>query len=348
MADLNYGAALLCYRACGHFEPRVGRVSNPPNEHSPEQKAHWEGLTVFHEAWWLDAVAPGRWFLLTAQENGRVAGFLPVWNYRRWGIPWRALPPFTHVLGPAIDVGEGSATTKTHRRHQIASQLLEQVPQRHFFRQVVDVSAGDLLGFQAHGFSVSPHYTILIDCAGLEDVWAGFRQNTRRFIRKAQSQFSVEKSDDAAAFVAFYVRNLRGQKVSYWTDMARFPELYKACRHQDAGQIYVAKSEGGAWVAAVFVAWDHAKMYYILTTRDKSVPDYGVVSLIIWRLIQEAHRRALVLDLDGIISEPILKFLTGFGGVIVPRMVVQRLPKLLQTARSVQALLRHGHPPTFI
>jgi hypothetical protein len=130
--------------------------------------------------------------------------------------------------------------------------------------------------------------------------------------------------------------------------MARFPELYEACRHQDAGQIYVAKSEGGAWVAAVFVAWDHAKMYYILTTRDKSVPDYGVVSLIIWRLIQEAHRRALVLDLDGIISEPILKFLTGFGGVIVPRMVVQRLPKLLQTARSVQALLRHGHPPTFI
>ncbi len=92
----------------------------------------------------------------------------------------------------------------------------------------------------------------------------------------------------------------------------------------------------------------HGRMYYILATRNKEVADYGVVSLIIWRPVTEAHNRGLTLDLDGVISEPVLKFLMGFGSTVVPRLTVKRCPRRFEILMALRNLARRSDRPTFV
>ena len=311
-------------------------------------RSGWEGINLFHEPWWLDAAAQGEWAMLRAYQKDREVGVLPVWKHKRRSFIWWTSPPLTHVLGPAIDLGDGNANSRLQQRLTVTTDLLKQIPKHCCFRQMVDPSIPDVLAFQAHGFTTSPLYTIFIGCSDLDKVWSGFRQSTRRFIRKAETEFDVETWSDPKAFIDFYISNLQGQRLSWRTNLSRFEAIYNACRLRDQGDIFVARDKHSRPAAAVFVAWGYGRMYYILTTRNKEIRDYGVVSLIIWRLMAEASKRGLVLDLDGIISEPLLKFLTGFGGAIVPRVIVQRYPFHFQALTSLRELARRKHEHTFV
>lgn len=297
-------------------------------------------MTLFHEPWWLDAVTGGQWALLIACHKDHEVGILPVWKHHRRGFWWWTTPPLTHVLGPVIDLGDGNSSSRRQQRLTVTENLLAQIPQSCCFRQLIDPSVPDVLAFQARGFVTAPHYTILIDCSDLDKVWAGFRQSTRRFIRKAQGEFEVETWDDPRGFVDFFAKNMQGAPISWRSNLDHFEPLYAACRQRDQGNIYVARDRQGRMAAAVFATWGHGKLYYHMTTRNKEIADYGVVSLIIWKLMAEANARGLTFDLDGIISESILKFATGFGGEVVPRIIVERYPKHYNAMMSVLALMR--------
>jgi Acetyltransferase (GNAT) domain len=328
----------------GEAEPSIGG-GNPMAQ---ADRSGWEGMTPFHEPWWLDAVAPGEWTMLFARQKDREVGILPVWKHARRGLTWLTSPPLTHVLGPAIDLGEGNANSRLQQRLSVTADLLKQIPERCCFRQAIDSSVPDVLAFQAQGFTTTPHYTILVDCSDLDKVWSGFRQSTRRFIRKAQSEFDVETWSEPKAFVDFYVKNLQGERLSWRGDLNRFESLYEVCLAKDQGGVFVARDKQKRPAAAVFAAWGHGRMYYLLTTRNKEITDYGVVSLIVWRLMAEANARGLILDLDGIMSEPILKFLTGFGGSIVHRMIVERYPWHYNILISLRNAMRGKRAPTFM
>jgi hypothetical protein len=319
--------------------PRKPQIPPAPEPTRPAHKDGWEGMTLFHEPWWLDAATGGQWTTLNAYHKDRVVGILPVWKHHRWGFWWWTSPPLTHVLGPVIDLGEGNSSSRRQQRLAVSEKLLAQIPQGCCFRQTLDPSAPDVLAFQVQGFVTAPHYTILIDCADLDKVWAGFRQSTRRFIRKAQGEFEVETWNDPKGFVDFYIRNRQGEPIGWRTSLDCFEQLYAACREKDQGGIYVARDSQGRVAAAVFAAWGRGKLYYLMTTRNHEITDFGVVSLIIWKLAAEANARGLTLDLDGIISDSILKFLTGFGGAVVPRMIVERYPRHFNALKSIRTMM---------
>ena len=305
-------------------------------------------MTLFHEPWWLDAATRGEWITLTAYHRDRKVGILPVWKHSRRGFSWWTSPPLTHVLGPVIDLGDGNSSSQRQQRLSVTESLLAQIPERCCFRQMLDPSVPDVLAFQAQGFVTAPHYTLLINCSDLDKVWSGFRQSTRKFIRKAQGEFEVETWDNPQGFIDFYTRNMRGEPISWRTSLECFESIYAACRAKDQGNIYAARDKQGRLAAAVFAAWGHGKLYYLMTTRSKEVTDYGVVSLILWKLAAEANARGLTLDLDGIISGSILKFLTGFGGTVVPRMIVERHPWHYKALTSIRDLMRRRRGQTLV
>jgi hypothetical protein len=103
-----------------------------PLESSGDRSA-WEGETIFHSDWWLNAVAPGQWRRLTVSRGGRLAGMLPLWESSKFGIKRWVMPPFTHVFGPALDTGCGTANARMHRRFSITRDLLEQIPRAALF-----------------------------------------------------------------------------------------------------------------------------------------------------------------------------------------------------------------------
>ena len=317
-------------------------TSSPAN--SADGRSAWEGETIFHSDWWLDAVAPGQWRRLTVTRGGKIVGVLPLWESSKFIKRW-VMPPFTHVFGPAVDAGDGSANARMHRRFSITAELLAQIPRAALFRYALDPSVPDVLAFQAAGYRAYPHYTILVDCNHLEDVWSSMRQKTRRFIRRAEEKYSTSTYNDINHFIEFYRCNLNGEKLLGSFDL--LPALYKACVVRDAGKLLAAHGPSGELAAAVFFVWGFGRMYYLLTTRAKISHDFGVVSLLIWRGMQEAHARSLALDLDGITSQSSYHFLSGFGGVAQQRTVVYRQTPWLEIAISTRRWLQGSNAGIF-
>jgi hypothetical protein len=86
-------------------------------------------------------------------------------------------------------------------------------------------------------------------------------------------------------------------------------------------------------------------MYYLLTTRSQDAHS-GSISLLIWHALQIAIQRKLVLDLDGIASPSIYRFLASFGGALDQRIEVEKMTTRYALAQSLRRGLRRPRPAT--
>src|SRR5260221_7695693 len=108
-----------------------------------------EGMTIFHEPWWLAAVSGGAAERVEiADKDGRVVGFLPYVVKSIYGVKVSNMAPFTHVLGPVVELGGGSPITRMHNRFKMTSELLEKLPSLAIFRQALDCTVPDALALQ--------------------------------------------------------------------------------------------------------------------------------------------------------------------------------------------------------
>ena len=79
--------------------------------------------TIFHEDWWLDIVAPGRWSEVTA-ENG----------YLRYVVSTRMmfrsirLPALTRTLGPVLQIDGKKNETRQRAQFTTVCALLDALP----------------------------------------------------------------------------------------------------------------------------------------------------------------------------------------------------------------------------
>ena len=83
---------------------------------------------LFHEPWWLSAATDGTIQETTVTRNGRIVGRLPFILTRRFGFTEISMPAFTHVAGPAVNVGEGKQQTQLIKRLSIVRELIDQMP----------------------------------------------------------------------------------------------------------------------------------------------------------------------------------------------------------------------------
>jgi hypothetical protein len=298
------------------------------------------GISPFHEPWWLAAATGGEYREATVNSGAQIIGRMPYLVGRKKGFTISEMPPFTHLLGPVVELGEGKPQTLLLRRLSIIREMLDQLPRFAWFRQTIGVSLVDGLAFQDRGFRVSPQYTFQIDChQNLEDIWAGMHFKTRQHIRRAREKFSVATLDDPQPFVDFYLDNLRRAGQRSYIDFATFPALFDAARERQSAEILSASWSGGQPAAMVVLVWGHGQMYYLLSTRARDEGDNGSINLLVWEAITRAHTRRLLFDLDGVTTSGTARFLSGYGGRFAMRLIVQRTSELYGTLRSVKRCL---------
>jgi hypothetical protein len=66
------------------------------------------------------------------------------------------MPPFTHLLGPMVDAGLGTAQTQLLKRMSIVRDLIDQLPKFDSFKQKLSTSTVDGPAFQDRGFEIMP------------------------------------------------------------------------------------------------------------------------------------------------------------------------------------------------
>jgi len=276
-------------------------------------------------------VTGGSYEEVTVQYGGKIVGRFPFVVGRRGPFRISILPPFTHLLGPAVDVGPGKPQSQLVRRLSIVRDLIDQLPSVAFFKQVYDPSdAGELaiadgLAFQDRGYTVRPQYNFQIDPGNdLDNIWHELHTTVRQHIRRAEKKTSVVALDDPEQFAFFYSQNIAKSNKSNRTDFSHFPALFSECQSRHNGEILCARDPSGVPMAMAFLVWGHGVMYYLLSTRAPDIADSGSVSLLLWTAIKRAHQLNLRFDFDGIYSSGTARFLSGFGGRIGTRLIVTR------------------------
>jgi hypothetical protein len=298
---------------------------------------------LFHEDWWLLAATGGRYHEVTVGSGSSIVGRLPFVIRKRMGFTELRMPPFTHVLGPAVESGPGKYQTRISHRMSIIRRLIDQLPKFDYFKQALDSSISDGLAFQDRGFRVSVNYTFEIDCSrNLEEIWSAMHFKVRQHIRRAKEKFSVVSVTDPNEFLHFYMTNLQKLRRTTLIEFATFPDAFLQSQTRDSGEILCARWPDGKPAAMVYLVWGHGTMYYLLSTRAHDRGDNGSVNLLIWSALKRAHQRGLLFDLDGVSTTGTARFLSGFGGQLKTRLIVERSALLYGAIQHARRRLVSG------
>jgi hypothetical protein len=275
--------------------------------------------TIFHENWWLDVVAPGRWGEVKAEN-----GYLRYAYSSRMMFRAIKMPPLTRTLGPVLQIEGKKSETRQRALFTSVCALLDALPDADYTRFRLDPSHTDVLPFQARGFQASVQYTLQTDCRQPEDtIWADMRDRKRNAIRRSQdSGVSIVAIDDAEIFKNFYAANLEDEKSYFGLDL--IPAIHAAARSRNCAKILAAVDRRGDIHAQTFFIWDDHCCYYFLSSRNTAIAHAGAVSALVWAGMQHAHSLGLTFDFDGVTSQPRYQFLVEFGGKVVPRFIVSK------------------------
>jgi Acetyltransferase (GNAT) domain len=300
--------------------------------------------TIFHEPWWLDLVTRGKIEMVESCEHGKVVGRMYFLRENRYGISSSNMPAFTHFLGPMIDPGAGSRQTRYLKELSVTADLIEKLPRFWSVRQKMHRRVTDVVEFQAAGFATSVQFTYEIWPGDEKIIWSAMRDKTRNAIRNGQKSYDISEDLDPDAFIDFFRSNVHSLGMTENVDLEIAQHLIRRCLEKNCGKFFLAKDHQGVNKAAIFIVWDRASCYYLLSTRAVD-STYGATAAALWAAIKFAAASGRIFDFDGVASEGAVKFYVGFGSTVSPRYIVSRSTvayKLLREAR--QRFSNAGNP----
>jgi lipid II:glycine glycyltransferase (peptidoglycan interpeptide bridge formation enzyme) len=166
------------------------------------------------------------------------------------------------------------------------------------------------------------------------------RDKTRNLIRRSEEKDTVIASNDPDEFLQYYDFNCRGRDRVNRYEQQRTRKLMLACIERDQGKVLLSKDgKTGKVNAGIFVVWDATTMYYLMSTRSVESADNGAISLLLWNAMNESHRRTLKFDFDGVSSPGTFRFLSGFGGDVARRLVVEKVNLAYHAMDKMHALI---------
>ena len=293
---------------------------------------------IFHQPWWLDAVAPGRWDAATVDRGGRTVAALPFVVRGPRKLRVLSQPPLTPFLGPWIAHEEGAKyDTGLRDQMELHALLEEKLPAAVAFRQNFSTSMMNCLPFVWAGYRVEVRYTYLLeDLSSEQALWDGLAGNIRREVRKAKRRLEVREATDVDRFHGVWRKTFERQGVAA-PDRARLERIDAACGKRDARAILFACDEAERVHAVAYLVWDRRTTYYLMGGGDPHLRTSGAGSLLMWEAIRRARAVSQVFDFEGSMLRPVERFFRAFGGRQTPYPHVTRATRVGAAALAVRA-----------
>jgi hypothetical protein len=303
-----------------------------------------ETNAIFQQPWWLDAVAPGRWSVVTHEAGDKVLARLPYVMEKRHGLTNLTMPRLTQTLGPWLSPSEAKYAKQLARQKDLMTAIIEQLPPHDYFYQRFHPSITNWLPFYWQGFEQTTRYTYALDDLGDPDrLWAGFLENVRTDIRKAERQLTVQRGLSLDRFYDLLSLTFarQGQAVPFERELLE--RLFAACREHHAGESFYAQDAEGNIHSAIYLVWDEKSAYYLLSGSDPERRNSGANSLLLWEAIRFASGVTRRFDFEGSMIEPIERFFRSFGAKQVPYFLVSRMSprrRLLQAGHDLASAVK--------
>lgn len=296
--------------------------------------------SIFHQPWWLDAVAPGKWKIIEIKRGGELYASMPYTEESKLGVSLSTMPSLTQHLGPWIKPLDGTDAAILAKEKELFTEIIQQLPDFGFFRQRFSTKITNWLPFYWDGFNQTTRYTYRLNDLSDEDkIWAGLQGNIRREIKKAQKQVSIEFTDDASIMWKLWNLNFQKKNQTVKTSKATFERINQACIDNHCRKIFIAKDDDNNVHASLFLVWDSESAYYLIGGADPEFRNSGAASLLMYEAIKFASTVTNSFDFEGSMIESVERFFRGFGAVQTPYFEISKATGIVKPLLAMKDLL---------
>lgn len=286
-------------------------------------------IAIFSRDWWLDAVCgAGNWDVALMEKGGSVVAAMPYFFRKALGFTLLTMPRLTQSLGPYVRPSNSKYAKRLSEEKDLMTGMIDKLPPFHYFCQKFHYTVSNWLPFYWRGYSQMTRYTyVLDDLSDLGEIWAGFQENIRREIRKAENRYGLEVSTDLGieTFLQINEQTFKRQGIKPPYSRGLVCRLDAACERHDARRIFSARDSGGRVHAAVYIVRDEETSYYLMGGIDPNLRTSGANSLCMWEAIKFASTVTQRFDFEGSMIESVERFFRGFGGRQVPYFQITKV-----------------------
>jgi hypothetical protein len=296
---------------------------------------------IFEEPWWLDAVAPGRWFDATVRRDGRIIARLPylLSKGRRSGFVYSTQPPLTQTLGPCLRTSANKESTRLAEEKELLAALIHQLPSCDLFSQTCSPNVMNGLPFYWNHFSLEAYYTYRLEASvDTERLWEGLTKECRNTVRKARKTVVVRDGLDVARFYEIVAKTWERQRLVPPFAKETLLRLDECCAGRKVRSILHAEDAQGNIHAAAYLVWDRRTAYYLLGGSDPGLRASGANSLLLWEAIRFASTVSEVFDFEGSMNERIEPVFRSFGARQQVLLHISRMSRRMRAVSAVRTL----------
>ncbi|HYV91951.1 MAG TPA: GNAT family N-acetyltransferase [Chitinophagales bacterium] len=311
----------------------------------------WPDAPLFHQPWWLDAVAGDAWDVCMVKDGEEMkAYFLYAIKNDLQGFQI-IMPMLTQFLGPNYKLKAQSARKRLNEETEMLEALLHQLPAAAFFESRWHFHFQNWLPFYWKGFLQTTRYTYFLpDISNPELLRENFSEKINREINKAEKQFSIEQASDVAAFYSLLVKNFSGKRMKIPFEKKLLQKIFDACCLREAGKIWLAKDAAGKIAAGIFIVKDAATAYYLIGGKDDDFGNSGAMSFLFWNCFRELSREssaekegARSFDFEGSMIKGVENYFRSFGAEQKGFFEITKIKSaLLKMKSSVKSFLNRG------
>lgn len=276
--------------------------------------------------WYNSLFSENEWDVVVEEQNDKVVGFLPYYVVKKVNFKVIAPPALTPYQGVWLDYNdEQKYTNRLSFEKKIITSLISKLPKVDSFKQKFYPEYTNWLPFYWKDFSQTTRYTyILKNNSNTTDLFANFRENIRREIRKAEKTLSISILDKVDELFHLKVKTYQEKKENYPFTLSVLNKAFKYCKTNNCGELLVAKDADGNIHSIVLYVWDNNSAYYLHGVTNPDFKTSGSMSLLLWEAINRSFQKTQKFNFEGSMMEPIERYFRAFGGVQTPYFEISK------------------------
>jgi hypothetical protein len=276
---------------------------------------------IFCRSWWLKAVCPDEFEILTLRKSGRIIAGMPLPISRRFYNRIISMPMLTQTLGVLLEPPTSAKyEARLSKEMEMVTALIEAMPGFSYFSARFHYTFTNWLPFYWAGFNQTTRYTYVIeDLTNQKELHDNLSPQIRNKIRKAEAQgVSIVESDDIDILIEMNKKTFARQGLPFPFPRELIQRIDKECSLRDARRIFLAKDSSGSIHSALLVVFDKKSMYNLMQGGDPALRSSGANPLAMWRSIQFAREVTAKYDFEGSMIPNVEPFFRSFGAVQLP------------------------------
>jgi len=309
-------------------------LSSPHESYDRLVDASPQGVLFCH-SWWLDAVAPGRYEILTVNNNGELKAAWPVVFRENARRPEIVMPKMTQKLGILFAPNDSKYAERLSDEHRLTDILLEKLPVDCSVDQRFHENFKNWLPFYWAGFQQATWYTYLLeDLSDVDTLWHNLRTNARRLIRKALKEgIRIQETNDLECFYALNSKTFARQGMETPFSLDLLSRIDAAASRHAGRKAFIAYDQAGRPHACEYLVYDKNCAISLLRGNDPELRASGAGTLLQWESIRFASSVSRKFDFEGSMHRSVEAYIREFGAHQAPYFRITRKTKNSKSSR---------------